>query len=221
MYIYIYICIYIDIYIYMHIHMRVGALADWRSASSVWSPTLPTPKWPMQPRENIPSHPPPSEQAVPWPLQDIVLLRGSCARINPLWLPPSTIRLHDYWTMYDSPSELSFLCHTPYNIGDGNIAYGLNHHPSNLRRGVHRFFSMVISARGYRAIWAKIQFYWRLRRLPGVNPKSRLGPYLDSTDRPGVPGAALLLAPPEAFRVGLWLHDYCAIYAPPPLDPPL
>ena len=31
------------------------------------------------------------------------------------------IRFHDYWTVYDSPSELPFVCYTPYNIGNNNI----------------------------------------------------------------------------------------------------
>ena len=31
------------------------------------------------------------------------------------------ILLHDYCARYDPPSELSFVCHIPYNIGDGNI----------------------------------------------------------------------------------------------------
>ena len=32
------------------------------------------------------------------------------------------ILLHDYWTVYDPPpSDLPFVCHTPYNIGNNNI----------------------------------------------------------------------------------------------------
>ena len=45
-----------------------------------------------------------------------------------LLLPPPTciahtiaILLHDYCAIYDPPSEPSFICHIPYNIGDGNI----------------------------------------------------------------------------------------------------
>jgi len=34
---------------------------------------------------------------------------------------PGAILLHDYWAVYDLPSDLLFVCHTPYNIGDGNI----------------------------------------------------------------------------------------------------
>jgi len=31
------------------------------------------------------------------------------------------ILLHDYWTVYDSPSDLPFVCYTLYNIGNTNI----------------------------------------------------------------------------------------------------
>jgi len=63
------------------------------------------------------------------PLQDILLLQGFCARINPLFNTPPTciahtiaILLHDYCAIYDPPpSELPFVCHIPYNNGDGNI----------------------------------------------------------------------------------------------------
>jgi len=34
---------------------------------------------------------------------------------------PGAIRLHDYWTVYDSPSDRSLVCYTPYNIGSNNI----------------------------------------------------------------------------------------------------
>ena len=34
---------------------------------------------------------------------------------------PGAILLHDYWAVYDSPSELSFVCYAPYNIGYTNI----------------------------------------------------------------------------------------------------
>jgi len=34
---------------------------------------------------------------------------------------PGAILLHDYWTVYDSPSDLPFLCYTPYNIGNNII----------------------------------------------------------------------------------------------------
>ena len=46
----------------------------------------------------------------------------------PLALPPPTciahpgaIRLHDYWTVYDSPSELPFVCYIPYTNGNTSI----------------------------------------------------------------------------------------------------
>ena len=31
------------------------------------------------------------------------------------------ILLHDDWAVYDSPSDLPCVCHTPYNIGNNNI----------------------------------------------------------------------------------------------------
>jgi len=34
---------------------------------------------------------------------------------------PDAVLLHDYWTAYDSPSDLPFVCYTPYNIGNNNI----------------------------------------------------------------------------------------------------
>jgi len=34
---------------------------------------------------------------------------------------PGAIPLHDYWTVYDSPSDLPFVCYTPYNIGNNII----------------------------------------------------------------------------------------------------
>jgi len=29
--------------------------------------------------------------------------------------------MDEYWTVYDSPSDLPFVCNTPYNIGNNNI----------------------------------------------------------------------------------------------------
>jgi len=34
---------------------------------------------------------------------------------------PGAILLHDYWTVYDSPSDLPFVCYTPFNIGNKYI----------------------------------------------------------------------------------------------------
>jgi len=34
---------------------------------------------------------------------------------------PGAILLHDEWKVYDSPSDLPFVCYTPYNIGNNNI----------------------------------------------------------------------------------------------------
>jgi len=34
---------------------------------------------------------------------------------------PGAILLHDYWTVYDSPSDLPFVFYTPYKTGNKNI----------------------------------------------------------------------------------------------------
>ena len=34
---------------------------------------------------------------------------------------PSAILLHDYWTGYDSRSDLPLVCYTPWHIGNVNI----------------------------------------------------------------------------------------------------
>jgi len=34
---------------------------------------------------------------------------------------PGAILLHDYWAVYDFPSELPFVCCIPYKIGNTNI----------------------------------------------------------------------------------------------------
>jgi len=34
---------------------------------------------------------------------------------------PGAILLHDYWPVYDSPSDLPCVCYTLYNIGQNNI----------------------------------------------------------------------------------------------------
>ena len=40
--------------------------------------------------------------------------------------PPSLptllqIHVHEYWTVYDSPSDFMFVCYTPYYIGNNKI----------------------------------------------------------------------------------------------------
>ena len=53
-------------------------------------------------------------------------VRGFRARILP---PPTcfahtfTMLLHDYCAIYDRPPDAPFVCHTHYNIGNGNIVY--------------------------------------------------------------------------------------------------
>ena len=34
---------------------------------------------------------------------------------------PGAVLLHDYWTVYDSPPDLPFVCYTPSNIRNNNI----------------------------------------------------------------------------------------------------
>ena len=51
---------------------------------------------------NQPTSPPPCPPALP------TLVQYYCTLIA-------------YWTIYDSPSDLPFICYTPYNIGNNNI----------------------------------------------------------------------------------------------------
>jgi len=65
-----------------------------------------------------------------WPLQDIVLLPAFCARIHHPLIPPSHLHCpHDCNTSarvlrsIRRPLDPPVACHTPYNIGNGNIKY--------------------------------------------------------------------------------------------------
>ena len=51
------------------------------------------------------------------------LHRGCCARIYLSSSPPAHLHglLHDYWTVYDSPPDLPFVCYTPYTIRINDI----------------------------------------------------------------------------------------------------
>jgi len=44
-------------------------------------------------------------------------------------------------------------------------------------------FLMGISALGSRAVWPKTQFYFRVKSLPGDDPKPPFNPILDPTAR--------------------------------------
>ena len=62
------------------------------------------------------------------PLQDIVLHRGCCARINHpviallhLHCPHYCITIARLLCITIPPNDPLFVWHTPYNIGDGNI----------------------------------------------------------------------------------------------------
>jgi len=64
----------------------------------------------------------------PWPLQDIRSLRGFCARINQPCVAPPTCIAHRIAILaarplrnIRPPSDLPFVCFTPYDIGNGNI----------------------------------------------------------------------------------------------------
>ena len=111
-YIYIYICVCVCIYIYIDryalllVGMRVGGVMRiLRIASS--SALL---------------------SCEPWPLQDIILLRVVCARINCRFILPARLHcLHCCNTIAQllgsirPPLDLLRVCHTPYNIGGNNI----------------------------------------------------------------------------------------------------
>jgi len=34
---------------------------------------------------------------------------------------PGAILVHNYWSVYDSPSDLPFVCYKQHNIGNNNI----------------------------------------------------------------------------------------------------
>ena len=68
------------------------------------------------------------EPARGWPLQDIVSLQSFVVAVNQPCIAfptykayPFAILLHDHCAVYAPPPTASFVCHTPYNIGDGNI----------------------------------------------------------------------------------------------------
>jgi len=63
-----------------------------------------------------------------WPLQEIVLLRGFCARINHPFMAPSRLHPPYYCNTIAHllrnmrrPPRPSLVCHKPYHIGDNNI----------------------------------------------------------------------------------------------------
>jgi len=75
---------------------------------------------------HTPTPPTPAPRA--WPLQDIVLLRCFCARFNHPFIAPSHLHYPHYSNTVvrplrniRRPTDPSFVCHTPYNIDNGNI----------------------------------------------------------------------------------------------------
>jgi len=48
--------------------------------------------------------------------QIILLLTSPACKAS-----PNAILLHVHCALYDTPPDPSFVCHTPYNIGNGNI----------------------------------------------------------------------------------------------------
>jgi len=63
-----------------------------------------------------------------WPSQDIRSLHKFLALVNHPFIAPSiciahtiAVLLHDSCAIYDPPPDFSCVCHTPYNIGNGNI----------------------------------------------------------------------------------------------------
>jgi len=64
---------------------------------------------------------------VSWPLQEIVILRGFCVRINHPCTAPSHLHCPHYCNAIARllcnirrPPDPPFVCHTPYNIDNGN-----------------------------------------------------------------------------------------------------
>jgi len=63
-----------------------------------------------------------------WPLQDIVLLRSFCARINHSFIAHSHLHCPHYCNAIARllrnirrPPDPPFVCHAHYHIGNGNI----------------------------------------------------------------------------------------------------
>jgi len=79
---------------------------------------------------HIPFSRQPTDRVPPpgWPLQDILLLRGFCARINHPSIAPSYLHCPHYCNTIARllrnirrPSDPPFVCHTKHNIGNNNI----------------------------------------------------------------------------------------------------
>jgi len=63
-----------------------------------------------------------------WPLQDIVLLQSFIVGVHHLFVAPPHLQSLPYcntiarpFRNIRPPTDPPFVCHTPYNIGDGNI----------------------------------------------------------------------------------------------------
>ena len=140
MYIYIYIhtyiymcvcvcvcvCIYIYIYIYIYIQRERGRRYRYRSGQVVeqleaeFQAGVPTREWRS-------AQPPPTKRRlglykICFYFEAFVHDSTILAFPAPTCIAhPGVIPFHDYWSVYDTPSDLPCVCHTPCNIGDNNI----------------------------------------------------------------------------------------------------
>jgi len=89
----------------------------------------------LQPRSDKGLTPPPSgilpalpSHIAPWSLQDIVSLQSCIVGVSPPFIAPPHLQSLPYCNTIARPlrnirppTDPFSLCHTPYNIGDGNI----------------------------------------------------------------------------------------------------
>ena len=114
LYTYTYIYIYIYIYIYTHTHTHICTYIYIGLTRACVRVRV----YPLK-RCALPQ--------VTWPLQDMVLLRGFCARINHPFIAPSHLHCPHYFNTIARllrsirrPPGPPFVCHAPYNICNGN-----------------------------------------------------------------------------------------------------
>jgi len=84
-----------------------------------------------------------------WPLQDIVLLRIFCARINHSFIAHSHLHCPHYCNAIArllrnirSPHDPPFVCHAHYHIGNGNLVERPRHGDSSYIY-INRFINII------------------------------------------------------------------------------
>jgi len=84
------------------------------------------------------------------------------------------------------------------------------------RVGFTEFTRKVITALGYLPLWGSSKFYFRVRRLPGINPKTPFSPIMDSTAYHSQQGGVALETGRACIRDG-YKYIYIYIYGEGPL----